>query len=258
MKRINRKLAGFTVGLCLVAGMVSKDAWATPSTHVWTPSTDIQANGTGHLTADMYVPSETDSSGSKPNTVTNLGLESGVWPIKDKLGIEFGFDAINGYGELDNYPLYFNAKVATTEDALFEYAPAIAFGGYNFGTEHDKTNLNIFYLEGARTLKIGDLSLGRFSTGWFWGNDKLLVDNDGDADDNGVILSWERTMSEISDKLWICMDYQGSNSGMGAMAPGFSWKFADNTALLFGYVIPNNHDLAETFTVQVDVDFNIW
>lgn len=254
---IRTVLAGtFLVGLVTVAFM-PQWAVATPSTHVWTPSTDIQAQGTFHLTYDIYVPSQKDASGSKPDTVTNLGLETGLWPIKDKLGLEFGFDNITGYGNLDDYPLYFNAKLGTPENVLFDGAPALAVGGYYFGTKHNKTNQNVYYLEGAKTISVSDFNIGRFSVGWFWGNQDLLLDKTSNSDANGVILSWERTMPEISDKLWLCVDYQGSESGNGALAPGFSWKFAENVSMIFGYVIPNNRDLSETFTVQLDVDFSI-
>ena len=36
---------------------------------------------------------------------------------------------------------------------------------------------------------------------------------------------------------------------------GFSWKFANNVSLLVGYDVYNNTDLANTATVQLDVDF---
>ena len=255
MRNLSSKI--FAFGLiagvsCLGSGGV---AFATPSTHVWSPSTDIQADRSFHLTSDLYIPSESDASGSKPNTVTNVGLEAGLWPIKDKLGVEFGFDLINGYGELDDYPLYLNAKLGATEDAAFTYSPALAVGIYNWGTENDKTDINSYYVKAARTLKVDDLNFGRLSVGWFWGSSDLLLDADGNTDHNGVLLAWERTMSEISDKFWVCVDYQGSDSGLGALAPGVSWKFADNVAIVLGYVIPNNDDLSETFTVQADVDF---
>ena len=250
-------LCGAIFGLFIAAVVWTQAASATPSTHVWSPSTDIQASGTIHITADMYVPTERDAAGDRPNTVTNLGLEAGLWPVKDILGVEFGFDHVAGYGELDDYPFYFNAKAGIPEKAFGEYSPALAVGGYNFGTEENKTDVNIYYVKGAKTLSVGDYSLGRFSVGWFWGDDELLIDQDLEADDNGVLLAWERTLSEISDKLWICVDYQGTESGVGALAPGFSWKFADNTALLLGYVIPENDDLAETFTVQVDIDMSL-
>jgi hypothetical protein len=239
----------------VILGVLPQPLSATPSTHVWTPSTDIQANRTFHLTSDLYVPSQKDVSGSKPDTVTNLGLETGLWPIKDKLGVELGFDSISGYGQLDSYPLYFNAKAGTPENVFFDGAPALAVGGYYFGTKHNKTDQNVYYVEGAKSLTLKDFSVGRFSAGWYWGNDKLLLDENSDTDADGVILAWERTISEISDKLWLCVDYQGGHNGNGALAPGFAWKFADNVSVIFGYVIPNNKDLAQTFTVQLDVDF---
>jgi hypothetical protein len=62
-------------------------------------------------------------------------------------------------------------------------------------------------------------------------------------------------MTEISDKLWVAVDYQGSRSSYGALNLGFSWKFADNTSAIFGYDIYNDRDLANTYTVQVDIDF---
>ena len=239
---------------CAVA-LSGGSAFATPSTHVWSPSTDIQADRTFHLTADMYIPSENDASGTKPNTVTNVGLETGLWGCDNKVGVEFGFDLINGYGdELDDHPLYLNAKAGSVEDAFFDMAPAMAVGIYNWGTSSE-TDVNSYYIEAARTLKVNDFNLGRVSFGWFWGNSDLLLDKHGNTDDNGMILAWERTMSELSDKLWLCVDYQGSDSGLGALAPGFSWKFADNVSVLFGYVIPNNSDLSETYTIQADVDF---
>lgn len=253
-RRLSRDLSicvAFIVG-CLLPQSSS----ATPSTHVWAPSTDIQADGTLHLTSDIYTPSESDVSGSKPDTVTNVGLETGLWPIKDKLGVEFGFDHITGYGDLDNHPLYFNAKVGTPENALFEQSPALALGGFYFGTDRDKTDQDIYYLKGAKTVSLGDFPLGRLSVGWFWGNQDLLLDDEGNSDANGLLLAWERTLSEVSDNLTLCVDYQGSESGAGALAPGISYKLADNVSMIFGYVIPNNPDLAETFTVQVDVDFN--
>ncbi len=255
--KVTRMKNLFCCGLLIGGGVLPSVVSATPSTHVWTPSTDIQADKTFHITTDFYIPSEKDATGSKPDNVTNLGLEGGLWPIKEKLGVEAGFDVINGYGQLDNYPLYFNAKVGTPEGSLFQYSPALAFGGYYFGTENNKTNQNVIYVKGAETLTLGDFNVGRFSVGWFWGNEDVLLDQNGDSDADGVMLTWERTMSEISDKLWLCVDYQGSDSGLGSLSPGVAWKFADNVSMILGYDIPNNEDLAETFTVQVDVDFGI-
>ena len=252
------KLHKLAAAAAVVGSLFAESVWATPSTHVWTPSTDVQADRITHITFDSYIPSQRDASGNRPDTVTDLGLEQGWWFWKEKMGIEFGIDSMTGLGAADDYPLYFNAKLGTPEDAFFQYMPALAVGGYNFGTKNKLTNQDIFFVEAAKTIKFGEVNLGRVSVGGFWGNKDVLLDGDGKSDESGVILSWERTMSEISEKLWICADWQSSESGVGALAPGFSWKFADNVAMLFGYVIPNNKDLAETFTVQLDVDFSIF
>lgn len=235
-------------------------AHATASTHIWAPSTDTQGWGTGHITADVYIPAERNADGTQANTITNTGLTFGILPFK-KLQAEAGFDYKTGYGVLDNYPIYFNAKLAVPEDAFkgdFPYAeflPSVAGGIYDVGTKKDKTDNNIVYVKAAKTIKIKDLSLGRFSVGWFWGNDKLLVNYNGEGDANGVLAAWERTMTEINDKLWLCVEYQGTDSAYGALNLGFSWQFTPSTSVIVGYEFYNNRNLADTATIQVDINF---
>lgn len=141
---------------------------------------------------------------------------------------------------------------------LSENAPALAVGGYAFGTERGSTDQNIFYVKAAKTVSIGSFNLGRFSAGWFWGNNDHLLDGNGDSDARGVLLTWERTLSEISEKLWVNLDYQGSKSAVGALMPAFAWKFAPNVAVVFGYVIPNESHLVESFAVELDIDFEAY
>lgn len=240
-----------------------RSSFATPSTHIWAPSTDVQAYGVGHLTSDFYVPVETDKEGNRPATVTNFGLTTGILPF-EKLNAEVGFDHISGYGALDDHPFYFNWKVGTPEDAFYGFFPALAVGEYMIGTKQQKkegeirTGNNIFYGKVAKTISIKDFSLGRFSVGYYRGDEELLLDANGNRDNHGVLAAWERTMTEISDKLWVCVDYQEGENGFGALNPGFSWKFSPNVSVIFAYDIPNNNDLARTFTVQCDIDFDVF
>lgn len=92
--------------------------------------------------------------------------------------------------------------------------------------------------------------------GWFAGNNKLLLDDKGKADESGLLAAWERAMPELSPKLWLCLEYMGTESGYGTMNVGGAWKFADNVGLLIGYDIFNNSDIPSTFTVQADIDFD--
>lgn len=227
---------------------------ATPSTHIWAPSTDIQPFSKWHITSDMYLPVTKDEAGIRWSTVTNLGLTVGVLPFKN-INLEIGLDHKSGTGVLDDYPLYFNAKLGTPEDGLAKYVPALAVGIYDVGTKKNQTNNNVIYTEAAKTLKSGKTSIGRFSVGYFFGNEKLLLDDKGEKDNQGPILAWERTMDEISHKLWVCAEYMGTKSSYGTINFGFSWKFADNVSMIFGYDIFNNRDIPDVATLQLDIDF---
>lgn len=233
---------------------VPASVFATATTHIWAPSTDVQAYGVMHITGDMYLPTGRDSAGNRPDVVTNEGLTVGVLPF-EKFNIEAGFDHKTGLGDLDDYPMYFNAKGAVPEGVFGEFFPALAVGAYDIGTKKDRTDYNIIYGKAAKTFKVGDFSLGRVSAGYFNGNDKLLLDEDGEKDNDGFFGAWERTMPEISDKLWLCVEYQGTRSSYGSWNFGGSWKFSDNVSMLVGFERYNNRNYADTVTIQFDVDF---
>jgi hypothetical protein len=239
--------------ICAVfAIMLVQTMYATPSTQIWIPSTDVQQFKTVHLNIDNYVVGQNENNGSRKSPQFVIGPTVGFLPF-EKLQGELGFDIIqSGSATTDNYPFYFHGKLGTPEDSMFAYSPAIAGGIYNAGTKSDVTNQNIVYGLAAKTLPV----VGRFSAGYYFGNDKILVNENGKKAEDGLLLSWDRTMSEISDKLWLCVDYQGGNSSLGAFNFGFSWAVAKNTSLLFGYDIYNNPDVAgkNTFTFQVDVN----
>lgn len=250
MKKVNGLLAMFMVlSMC-----DAKFVYATASTHIWAPSTDTQAYGTGHVTADVYIPVGDNSDATRPEPITNSGLTFGILPF-NKLTAEAGFDYKTGYGDLDRWPVYFNAKIAVPEDTYGPYFPAIAFGIYDVGTSKDRTDYDILYVKGAKTFKIKDFSLGRFSMGYFWGNPKIMLDEDLNRDNGGVFWAWERTMSEISDKLWICAEYQGTRSTYGAFNLGASVQFTKDVSVICGYQFYNNRNLADTVTIQLDINY---
>ena len=105
------------------------------------------------------------------------------------------------------------------------------------------------------TIKLKDFSLGRFSFGYFWGNGKVMLDEDLNRDNNGIFWAWERTMTEISDKLWVCAEYQAPESVYGAFNLGFSVQFTKDISVIVGYQFYNNKNFADTATVQLDINF---
>ncbi len=242
------------IAFCLAMSSV---AMATPSTQIWIPSTDVQDFKTLHLNFDNYVRtshSPTDTTG--PNTFV-VGPTIGFLPF-EKLKGEFGFDAIYNGTNYDNHPLYFHAKLGTPEDSLFKYSPAIAVGIYNVGTNWEqtspvRTDQNISYALLARTLPV----VGRLSAGYYAGNNAVLKDHEGKNDGNGLLLSWDRTMTEISDKLWLAVDYQGGNNALGSVNFGVAWNFAKNVSVIFGYDVYTKRATggSNTFTTQVDINF---
>ena len=90
---------------------------ATATTHIWGPSTDVQAFNLWHITSDMYLPLTADTSGNLVATVTNIGVTVGVLPFR-KVNMEIGMDHKSGLGVADRYPLYCNAKRGIPENAF--------------------------------------------------------------------------------------------------------------------------------------------
>jgi hypothetical protein len=261
MKKSGRSIHRVGVALAAFAlyGLTATIASATPSTQIWIPSTDVQPYKTVHLNFDTYIRANSNADGSRTAPVVVIGPTVGVLPFQ-KIQAEVGLDVISAGGDLDKYPLYFHGKLGTPEDSLFKFSPAIAVGGYNFGTKSGDarngelaTDQNIVYGLVAKTFPV----VGRLSAGYFAGNKKVLLDENGRSDEKGVLLSWDRTMTEISDKLWLAVDYQGSESALGALSFGASWAFAKNVSVILGYDIYNERRTGgeNTVTVQLDINF---
>jgi hypothetical protein len=246
MKRINRFILTCAVLAFGVSGLL-----ATPSTQIWIPSTDIQPFGVVHLGWDAYIKSES-ITGLYEATVANGGITVGVLPFK-KLGLEIGID----YRDLSSnhqYPMYFNAKLGTPEDAFFKYMPALAVGIFDVGFKKDLTDYNVAYGLLAKTI----WKLGRFSAGGYTGNDKLLLSMaDLKKDNSGFLLSWDRTMPEITDKLWLAVDYMSAKNSYGALSFGASYAVSPDASFIIGYDIYNDDKVFKpTVTVQIDMNIN--
>ncbi len=267
MKRTGLVLAFFCV-------FIFSNAYATPSTHIWAPSTDIQPYKKIHVTSDFYFPTTGKGTNADNYDQHNYCLQDWgltfsllsdkpennllgkIWSPLGKIMSETGFDYKKGFGPtLDKWPVYFHFKFGVPEDAYFKNMPAFAIGAYDIGYKHNYTDNNVWYLRGAKTISIGKLNLGRFSAGYFNGNARLLRNKSGDRDNIGPMFAWERTMSEISDKLWLCVDYQGTQSTYGALNAGFAWNFTKDISALLAYDIYNNRNLTDTITLQLDVNF---
>ncbi len=280
MEKIRK--TGFWVVILISGIFVWNFANATPSTHIWTPSTDIQPYGKIHAGSDFYFPTTGKGTNAdnydQHNYVQQVygltfsllsdkpedNLLGKVWQPLDKILAETGFDYKKGFGSFyDSNPWYFHFKFGVPE-AITKFgcplvggvkSPAFVFGAYDMGARSHRTNYNLWYFKGAKTINIGKFNLGKFSAGYFRGNPRLLRDKKGLRDNHGPMLAWERTMCEISPKLWLCADYQGTQSSYGAMNLGFAWSFTPDISAIVGYDIYNNGNLTDTVTFQIDVNF---
>ena len=232
--------------------------FATPSTQIWIPSTDFQGFKTLHLGIDNYVRVE-NINNTRGAGMYDLGLTTGILPFS-KIQSEIGFDYIYmGDPFYDTHPFYFNIKVGTPEDSLVSGFPGIAVGEYNLGFQSGLTNFNVVYGLIAKTIPV----IGRVSVGYYKGNGKVLVDEKNLEADEGLLLSFDRQIPEISDKLWIGADYQGGKNYLGSLNFGFSWAFSSNVSVIFGYCIYNNKNAfynskdinVNSITTQLDINF---
>ena len=254
----------FSLAMLIVVAAAGA-ALATPSTQIWIPSTDIQAFGTAHLYIDNYFRASSEPYGRDAN-VMDIGPTVGILPF-EKIQAEIGFDYLTiASNPNDNHPFSFNAKIGTPENSLFKFSPALAVGIYNCGpTNYGKfdesgnprapfitSGENIAYGLVARTLPI----IGRISAGGYHGSQRALVDESGKSANDGVLVSWDRTISEISDKLWLAVDYMSGNNVDGAVSFGGSWAFSKNVSLIVGYDIYKDKGLsgANTFTTQLGIN----
>jgi len=213
---------------------------ATPSTQIWIPSPDVKGFKDVHIDIDNYTRfSNKDTAGLNPNYY-DLGLSAGVLPlenIKLEVGVDFLTTGFQNDNYADNHPFYFNAKLGTPEDAFgMKGLPAVAVGIFNAGTydnpsAHGSTRQNITYGLVGKTLPV----IGRLSVGGYYGSERAL----GKNANSGVLASWDRSMPEISDKLWMAVDYMSGNNANGEISVGGSWAFNKNASLIVGVVIFN-------------------
>ncbi|GFO69782.1 hypothetical protein GMLC_33610 [Geomonas limicola] len=267
MKRTASYLA--TALLLLVTG---SPVWAGPTSIVWIPSVDVQPFKTMDLGINNFFRASGDVDAppnrlaSRDANTLDLSLTFGLLPFK-AVQMEVGVDyVVIANDPNDQHPWSGNAKLAITEEALLPHAPALAVGVYNGRPAKDiatndapyvASGQNIVYGLAAKTVPaLGPLpTLGRFSVGYYRGSRRALIDEAGRVRNHGVLLSWDRTLKEISENLWLGLDYMGGRNSNGSFNVGFSWAFARNVNLLFGYDMYTHSSLAgsNTLTLQFDI-----
>jgi hypothetical protein len=225
------KLGKIMATAAALVTLASSAALATPSTQIWIPSTDVKDFKNIHIDIDNYA--RFSSQPDAGMNMYNIGLSAGVLPlenIKLEVGIDYLKQNLKAY---DDHPIYFNAKLGTPEDAFgIKGLPAFAVGAFNLSTVAlPETQQNIAYGLVAKTLPV----IGRLSVGGYGGTEKAL----GKKANSGLLASWDRSMPEISDKLWFAVDYMSGKNLNGEISVGGSWAFSKQITLIVGAVFFN-------------------
>jgi hypothetical protein len=237
--KFGKILAAAVVTVAMACGT----AMAIPSEQIAIPSTD--AKGFKEVTINVISTERFSSKADAGPSSYDAGVLVGVLPY-ESLKLEVGFDYLSTNQQTDYFadknPIYFNAKLATPEDLGVKGMPAFAVGAYNLGT-YDNANFgstrqNIVYALAAKTCP----KLGRFSVGGYYGAARALANgsNTSNTDNNsGIMASWDRSITEISDKLWLGIDYMSGNNANGELGMGGSWAFSKQVTLLVGVQVFN-------------------
>ena len=147
------KNSGFWFVILIFEFCIFNLVYATPSTHIWAPSTDIQPYKKVHVTSDFYFPTTGKGTNADNYDQHNYVLQvygltfsllsdkpednllGKLWQPLGKIMAETGFDYKKGLGSfLDSNPWYFHFKFGVPEDAYFKNMPAFAVGAYDMGT----------------------------------------------------------------------------------------------------------------------------
>jgi hypothetical protein len=239
-RRNNKSIQKTTLIMFAILVTTSSFVNATPSTIIWILSVDFQPYGVYHLGIDNYAY---DFNTGKPYSgiglPTDLGLTVGVLPFSN-VQAEIGID----YFAPQWSPFSLNAKVGVPEGVITDWSPAIAVGGFGLGFSKNVTDYNIVCGIVGKTVPV----IGRIEAGLFSGNKNLLA-----PDNTGFLLSWDRIIPEISENLWLAIDYQSGKSGFGAFSFGFAWSFSKNVSVIFARD-EFNADIPGAFTMQLDIN----
>jgi hypothetical protein len=237
----------FLISAALMMILSAAPVYATPSTVDWTPCTVyFQPFMKGHIGYDSYVRDNSMLS-------NDYGFTVGVLPFS-QVQAEIGYDALLPVALPATFKdaNYLNAKVGTPENGLIPVG--ISIGIFNAGFESNVTDYDVLHAEIGKTFDV----IGALCVGGYYGNRKLLINDDGKADNEGFMASWT---SPTIGKFNFIADYMSGNNAFSAWAIGATAYFADNISLITGPVFPLSKQFAGSskllWTLQLDIDFDI-
>jgi hypothetical protein len=241
------KTAKMLATAAALVALASSSALAYYTGQINIPSTDAKTLKEVSIGINNYA--RFSSAADAGANTLDIGVTTGVLPfekVKLEVGVDYATSGVGPTGVGSPYPFTYNAKLATVEDALVTGMPAFAVGGFALGTIDAQNPANIMYALTARTLPV----VGRISVGGYKGDKDAL---NGDKNNVGLLASWDRTIAEVSDKLWLGVDFMSGNNSFGGIGIGGSWAFSKQVSLLGGVTFYNEQELGgkPSFTTQM-------
>jgi len=246
---------GILVAGCAMMTLILS-AYGTPSTTYWTPMTpDVQSFGVLHVGVDNYFAVFKKSGNGGGSFPTDLGLTIGILPFKSVVA-EIGVDLM----EASDNPLFFNAKIGIPEDTLFDWAPTIQVGIFNAGTKKEVTDQNVAYAAIGKTIP----GIGRLSAGPYIGNRNVLVDKNGDKENTGFMVAFDRGFLSTKDRdgneynQWVlAADYASGKNAIGGGGFGIYRYFTKDICVLTGPVWFNEKAINGEWKWTIQLDINL-
>jgi hypothetical protein len=245
--------------ICLI--LFAGKTYAVPSGEVWTPATlDIQPYGVLRVNVVNFFSMFETAKGGASAFPTISGLSLGVLPF-NKIQMEVGVDL----EEPSDYPVYFNAKLGTPEDALFKWCPGMSVGVFNVGTQKGQSDMDIVYAVIGKTIP----KVGRIQVGPYFGNRNssyFFIPDAGD-DDLGVMVGFDRGFLSVKDRnggefnrMVLAADYASGKNAFGGGGVGLYYYFTRGAAVLTGPVWFNepliNGEWKWTIQVYLNADLH--
>jgi len=227
--------------------------YATSSSTYWTSMTlDFQSYKVFHITYDSYFTVFRKSADGAGDFPTDYGLTVGILPFQ-KVQMEVGFDLF----EPSDHPFFLNAKFGSPENVLFKNSPALEIGIINAGTESGVTNQNTVYGVIGKSIP----HVGRISVGPYFGNGDVLRDSNGNKDNKGFMIGYDRGFYPVKDgsfnRFVICGDYASGNNALGGGGFGLYTYFTKDIDLLTGPVWFNDEGINGHWKWTIQLDINL-
>lgn len=228
-------------------------AAATPSRIFAVPSTGALEYGAARVEAESRSTVMKNNAEGGWNQI-NYGLTFGLIPYtaSKSYGIEIGLDYRDFNGSIPaaaGNPLFYNLKFAIREGTLISDSfPGIAIGLFEYGGKAGITDANIMYLVMSKSFP----GAWRMGLGLYSGNNTVLVDENGQAANSGMLFSLDW---QLNNKWWVAGDYISGHNRYGAVNVGIGYSPNRGMEITVSESLYNNPNVKPALSVQLILSF---